>query len=424
MLACGVQIVGAKRSATVAFEAQEGVSPYAIGSTPDVDDTNRQPGTGPDDTGTNTEDRPIVVGRDSCRVVRRRVESGAQDYADAINPDLQYEIMQTLFRLDPLDALRLAASDRQHWQILESIESSIVCASALMPTDVPITAHRLLAANIGFSRRLGGGTSPQDWEAAVAASLMEGFVRFLFTGGCVTLAAARTQRDSIAHARYTEYDTTHAGDAVTVILDEMTLEERVSSLYEWIMKGGFGAFLAKHRQSKFRTLLPTRGVCRGYFSRHDYQKYLLHLEAVGVRVGNHPRRLWESIVGSGLSTEGLALQPILSFPQTCGRIFPDAIDRAERPLTWRDQASGEMRTAPIGSPDAEAVIRDHLDDMVRQHMVGPCAQIQAAGDLGVPTFSDFFPGAIYLANMVPDVAMMMDLRSPRIERLLGKAFQY
>ncbi|QBZ81356.1 hypothetical protein pclt_cds_768 [Pandoravirus celtis] len=342
----------------------------------------------------------IVASRDARRVVRRRIESGAQDYADAINPDLQYEIMQTLFRLDPLDALRLAASDRQHWQILESIESSIVRASALMPTDVPITAHRLLAANIGFSRRLGGGTSPQDWEAAVAASLMEGFVRFLFTGGCVTLAAARTQRDSIAHARYTEYDTTHAGDAVT---------------------GGFGAFLAKHRQSKFRTLLPTRGVCRGYFSRHDYQKYLLHLEAVGVRVGNHPRRLWRASLARP-STEGLALQPISPFPKPM--VALSRRDRPRRaPAHVARSASGEMRTAPIGSqtpkPPSATIWTNGAP-----HMVGPCAQIQAAGDLGVPTFSDFFPGAIYLANMVPDVAMMMDLRSPRIERLLGKAFQY
>lgn len=365
--------------------------------------------------------------------MRRRVEhdhdnndddDSTDSYGRTINPDLQYKIMQTLFQLDPLDALRLAASDRRHQSILESIKSSIVRTSVLVPTDVPITAHRLLAANIGLSQRLGGGTSPQDWEAAVAASLMEGFVRFLFTGGCVTLAAARTQRDSIAHARYTEYDTTYAGDAVTAVLDEMTLEERVSTLYEWIMKGSFGAFLDRQRQSKFRTWLSRRGVRRGYFNRHDYQKYLLYLEAVGVRVGNHPRRPWTGTDGKDLSTEDRALQPILSFPQTHGRIFPDAIDRAERPLAWRDQASGETRTAPIDSSDAEATIRDYLDDMVRQHMVGPCAQIQAAGDLDVPTFSDFFPGAIYLANMVPDVALMMDLRSSRIERLLGQEFKY
>ncbi|AGO84842.1 hypothetical protein psal_cds_812 [Pandoravirus salinus] len=428
MIACAAQTVGVKRSAAAASGTQQQIEACTTEPAPHVRSSDRLVQSGTRHTDAAIEAHPTSAVCDSPRVARTRVEnhaeSGTTSYGDAIGPDLQYQVMKILFRDDPLDALRYATLDRQHWAILESIKSTIVRTSALISADVPITARRLLAANVGLARGLAGGSSPQDWEAAVAASLMEGFVRFLFTGGCVTLAAARTQRESVAHARYTEYDTTHAGDAVTAILDGMTLEGRVPSLYEWIMQGSFGAFLAKRRQSRFRTLLSARGVCRGYFNRHDCRTYLLHLDAVGVRVGNHPRRPWTGTGGHGLSTEDRALQPILFFPQTYGRIFPDAIDCAERPLTWRDKASGETRTAPIDSPDAEATIRDYLDSMVRQHTVGPCARIQATGDLAVPTFSDFFPGAIYLADVVPDVALMMDLRSPRIERLLGQQFRY
>jgi hypothetical protein len=429
-------IIGLKRSATAAFGLPEGGKA-----------TLQRDGLAPD---TRNDDKELLVAgcddviddRDTSkdttatvdvwqRARRRRTDPtnggvvGGVPYAHAICPDLQHKIMKTLIQLDPASALRLAASDSQHRAILESLESSVLYVSALMPTDMPITARRLLAANVGLSGRLAGGASPQDWEAAVAVSLMEGFVRYLFTGGRITLAATRVWKESTAYARFFDYDTDYAGDTITDILEKMTLEERVVSLYEWIMKGSFGALLTKNRQSRLRDELLMRHIYKGYFNRHDSERYLSDLRAVGVRVGDHPPKSWKnSDAVDRLGAEGRALQPILVFPQHAGQVFPNAIQRAECPLTWRTGPLGETRTAPIRSLDAETAIRDHLDDVVRQHMTGPCAQIQASGHVALPAFSDFFPGAIYLANTVPDVTLYMDLRSPRIERLLGESFAY
>ncbi|AGO82835.2 hypothetical protein pdul_cds_684 [Pandoravirus dulcis] len=408
------RMAGGKRSATAAFGPQPHEAPPVPRPTTTAARDVRNSLTNQDGARDDEANQPTwTIRRTTINSIEPDADS--QCYDRVVGPDLRREIMQTLLDLDPLGALRFAATDRQHHGILESLKPPIVRKSALIPIEDSLTARRLLAANVGLGRRLAGGASPRDWEMAAAAGLMEGFVRFLCAG---------VQKQTPVYARYAEHNVDCAADTVSTVLDEITLEERVSSLYEWIMKGSFGAFLTRCRRSRLRSLLTARDVHGGYFSRRDYGRHLAHLGADGVRVGDHPCGSWKGDGADGLSPEGRALHPILSFPRPRDWIFPGAIDRSGCPLTWLDHATGEIRAAPIGSSDAETGVRAYLDDRVRRHMVGPCAHIQAAGGIILPAFSQFFPGAVYLVNMVPDVTLMVDLRSPRIERLCGQSFNF
>lgn len=258
------QMAGGKRSATAAFGPQPHETPPIPRPTTTAARDVRNSLTDRDgvrDDEANQPTHPI-----HCAAIDS-IESDAdpQCYDRVVGPNLQREIMQTLLDLDPLGALRFAATDRQHHAILESLKASIVRKSALIPIEDSLTAHRLLAANVGLGRRLAGGASPRDWEMAAAASLMEGFVRFLCAG---------VQKQTPVYARYAEHNADCAADTVSAVLDEMTIEERVSSLYEWITKGSFGAFLPKRRRSRLRSLLTARDVRGTIFCRRDYGRRL------------------------------------------------------------------------------------------------------------------------------------------------------
>lgn len=369
--------------------------------------------------------RPRASRRD---VHCRYVEPVVFGYEHALDPDVQYRIMRMVIDNDPLDALHLASSSRQQTAILESLNHLVVRASVLMPTDVPLSTRQLLAANVGLGRRLAGGTSPQDWEAAVAASLMQGFVKFLFTGGRLTRAAERVEDKAPFFVGRLDPDTDHAADVVDAILGRLPLERRTKRLYKWMAHGSFGAYLARNRRSWFATQLSMRNLSDGYLSWRTYAQHIIYVKATAVRVGDHPHRRTEVKRDdrTALAAQARALQPIMApLSEISSIAFPKAFcRRTEAPLTWRSAPFGETRTAPIKSAEAEAAIRTFLDDAVRDNMGGPCAQVEDTCQVMLPLFSDFFPGAIFVADAVIGDVVYMDLRSPRIERLLGESFYY
>jgi hypothetical protein len=328
-----------------------------------------------------------------------------------IGPDLQWEIMRLLLIDDPLDALRFASVDRQHRRILESFRTHIASQSALSHRDpqlVEISPCAVLAANVGLGRRLAGGSSPYHWEVAAAIAVMEGFVRLLYSDNVEWVAIRDIGERSDRVRRI-----------VSTTLSLMSPNERLRALYQWIMKNSFGAYYGSNANSDFREALKARGV-RTMNLGYACNKYAKAVTKWGVRLGRPGVGLKDHPQLEEPGAEGRALQPLLLFDT-----------KGEFPRCIRPNGSvpcGNRPCARVDSPEAEVVVRRHIDDMVRQSIDDAGTWPTGMDGLDLPRFSYFFPGSIYFAYVEPiyfqRTMMYMDLRSPRIARLVGETFEF
>jgi len=357
-----------------------------------------------------------------ARAVRRRVEpSLVAGYEQTVIPDIQYQLMRTLVERDPVQALRMAASSRQQAEILQSLAPIVARESALVPLGASSAdARRLLAANARLAHELHGGTAPDDWELAIATCLMQAFVTYLLTPN--TAGGGRFRLAHLGHA-YGPTDPALALRAINQLLDGLSLTERARNLYEWIAHGSIGAYLAGNRSSPIALALKAAGFTDGYFMDRIYENCIALLPNSAVRVGDRaPVPL--TMPNGALSVEARALQPVMLFQhrdETVGIVSSlGNIKNEQSPILWHTH-TGE-HAAPVASPQAQAAIRQYIDTRVHDHVGGHCARSEHAGDATLPPFSAFFPGAIYVipSDVGPTgwLFMLMDLRSPRIERLL------
>jgi hypothetical protein len=110
---------------------------------------------------------------------------------------MQYWIMRQLIEQDLITALNLAATSRKQATIFDDLAPVIRRESALKPTDGPLGVRDLIAVNARLSAGLHGGAAPRDWQLAVAACLMEAFMRFLFTDDDMASIFGRLDRGSV-----------------------------------------------------------------------------------------------------------------------------------------------------------------------------------------------------------------------------------
>jgi hypothetical protein len=125
--------------------------------------------------------------------------------------------------------LNLAATSRNQTQILEDLGLTVKRKSALETTGDSIVVRDLLSANTRLCLNLGGGSASRDWQLAVAAHLMEAFVRFLFEHPCPSVHLDYEyygDQENIRRAR--------TGEPMWLIgrlLEALPLAQRAAALY-------------------------------------------------------------------------------------------------------------------------------------------------------------------------------------------------
>jgi len=308
------------------------------------------------------------------------------EYEATVPLDIQYGIMRQLVTNNLPSAYNLALASNAQARLFESVAEPIVQRSIVKRTDSNVSATSAIMRGAELSTQLGGGASIKEAQLAGVLCVLEALARFM---------AHQTAR-VYGYRRYASNGTPEAWEEiepVTERLAQLPLADRVRVWYEWLQSLTLGCYLAGTQNT---------GLVPGWDLVAWYGRLI---RALPEGSAESKYASWEPLFYMEYDelAEGVP-----------GLVTP--VD-AESLLTWEP---GDEVIKHLESPAAAAVVCDFINAGVSASMVGPCADAARSQSIIMPRFSDIFPGPIQLVRGQSYMWVLVDMRSPLIESLLGQ----